>query len=67
MKIVVMESEEIERNLTVVEFKTDPKGEAKEIIRQKDWRGDSKELTKQMEANIERERLRNVRRVGEIR
>ena len=33
----------------ITEFKTDPKGKPKKIIKEKDWKGDPKKLRKEAE------------------
>ena len=40
---------ETEGGPEIIDFKTDPKGKSKKVIKVKDWKGDSKELKKQVE------------------
>lgn len=44
-KIIPYETEGTE----IIEFKTDPEGKPKKIIKRKDWKDDPKELRKQAE------------------
>ena len=37
------------KGTTIKEFKTDPKGKKKKVIKQKDWKGDPKKLKEQAE------------------
>ena len=46
VKIIPFESE---GGPEIIEFKTNPKGKKKKVIKVKDWKGDSKELKKQVE------------------